>query len=133
MSSVEMMPRTSFWAPITASRFLDLQDRNGSDDFFSSDFTDSEFAERLSHVGLHQSRGLRVIAAYSGMDEYVPKHVDKDLLLERMCKAMNKHCDSDMDPVAFPLMLKGGNHNLSSEEVDKMKFIEEVGINLSLN
>ena len=30
----ELMPRQAFWAPITAQRFLDLQQRGGADDFF---------------------------------------------------------------------------------------------------
>ena len=127
----EMMPRSAFWAPITASRFIDLQGKNGEDDFFSSDFTDFEFAERLSHVGMHQHRGLHLIAAYSGMDEYVPEYVDKDLLLQRMCDAMNSKCDNSQEPVAHPLMLETGNHNLSSKQEDMKKFIDEVGRNLA--
>ena len=127
----EMMPRSAFWAPITASRFLDLQEKGGADDFFSSDYTDEEFINRLSHVGLHQKRGLRVIVAFSRSDEYVPKHIDKDVLLERMCTAMNASCASDKDPVALPLMLASGNHNLSSQELDMEIFIKEIANNLA--
>jgi pimeloyl-ACP methyl ester carboxylesterase len=47
----EMMPRSAFWAPITAQRFVDLHDRGGADDYFSSDYTKEELEERLSHVG----------------------------------------------------------------------------------
>jgi pimeloyl-ACP methyl ester carboxylesterase len=47
----EMMPRSAFWAPITAQRFLDLHERGGADDYFSSDYTKEELEERLSHVG----------------------------------------------------------------------------------
>ena len=42
----EMMPRSTFWSPITASRFLDLQDYNGADDFFSSDLSLDELSEK---------------------------------------------------------------------------------------
>jgi len=74
----EMMPRNVFWAPITASRFLALQDCNGNNDFFSSDFTDEELIDKLSHIsnknddnnGLHHA-----LICFSGSDEYVPKHI----------------------------------------------------------
>jgi pimeloyl-ACP methyl ester carboxylesterase len=52
----EMMPRSAFWAPITARRFLDLHGRGGSDDYFSSDYTDDELQQRLWHVGRRMSR-----------------------------------------------------------------------------
>lgn len=83
----EMMPRKVFWAPITAQRFLDLQEVGGRDDFFSSDFSDEEMVERLGHVGTRD--GSKVLVAFSGSDEFVPPHVDKKRLVERILKAMN--------------------------------------------
>jgi len=124
----EMMPRSSFWAPITAARFLSLQDAGGEDDFFSSDLTDNELKERLGHIGgWGRANGSRLLAAFSGQDEYVPSHVDKKVLLERVCGAMNhSNRDSDHVPVATAIMLDTGNHNLSAMKGDGARFVEEV-------
>jgi pimeloyl-ACP methyl ester carboxylesterase len=116
----EMMPRKCFWAPITAQRFLDLQERGGCDDYFSSDYTNDELRERLQHVGIRARSAattsrLRVLVAVSGMDEYVPKHVDKRQVMDRMVQAMNGGgCDDthDDDRVATPLYIADGIHNL---------------------
>jgi len=123
----EMMPRDAFWAPITAHRFLSLQDVGGEDDFFSSDFSDDKLVQVLGHVGRHQSNGLQVLVAFSGEDEYVPSTIDKKLLLERLCQAMNHKCTAEgTRPVAIPLMLKTGNHNLSSADGDAEMFVDEI-------
>ncbi len=127
----EMMPRKSFWAPITAYRFLSLQDKGGDDDFFSSDYTDEELAVRLKHISqCGEFFGLRVLVAFSKLDEYVPDHIDKDLLLERLCKAMNTECDESKNGgklVARALMLENSNHNLSScDDDDEQKFIDSI-------
>eukprot|EP00560_Eucampia_antarctica_P002745 CAMPEP_0197834650 /NCGR_PEP_ID=MMETSP1437-20131217/23192_1 /TAXON_ID=49252 ORGANISM="Eucampia antarctica, Strain CCMP1452" /NCGR_SAMPLE_ID=MMETSP1437 /ASSEMBLY_ACC=CAM_ASM_001096 /LENGTH=333 /DNA_ID=CAMNT_0043439511 /DNA_START=19 /DNA_END=1021 /DNA_ORIENTATION=- len=126
----EMMPRDAFWAPITAQRFISLQDTNGDDDFFSSDSTDEQMIDRLSHVGrVGQQSGLQLIAAFSGKDEYVPDHVDKEQLLERMCQAMNNNnhdIDENNKTVASKLMLHNGNHNLSKGENDAHIFVKAV-------
>ena len=37
-------------APLSAARFCDLFERNGKDDFFSSDLTKEEMSERLGHM-----------------------------------------------------------------------------------
>ena len=104
---MEMMPQSAFWAPITARRFLDLHDKNGRDDLFSSDLTNNELQERLAHVGDVADR--QVLVAFSGKDEYVPERVDTKQLLERLCRAMNH-----VHPVATPLFLETANHNLST-------------------
>lgn len=126
----EMMPRSAFWAPITASRFLSLQDIGGDDDFFSSDLSDEEMTARLGHVGKWGvDNSAYLLAAYSGADEYVPEHVDKDKLLERMCRAMNgpdgKREDCERS-VATPLMIEAANHNLSEGEGDGARFVAAV-------
>ena len=124
----EMMPRDSFWAPITAYRFLSLQGKGGDDDYFSSDFTDEELSVRLKHVSqCGEFFGLRALVAFSKEDEYVPNHVDKDLLLERLCSAMNTECNiHGREMVATPLMLENSNHNLSNDDNDKSIFVEAV-------
>jgi hypothetical protein len=115
---MEMMPQSAFWAPITARRFLDLQDINGRDDFFSSDLTDEQLQERLAHVGDVADR--QVLVAFSGKDEYVPATVDKKQILERLCRAMNH-----VHPVATPLFLETANHNLSLGD-DSDRFVHKV-------
>uniref|UniRef100_A0A7S4NAA7 AB hydrolase-1 domain-containing protein n=1 Tax=Odontella aurita TaxID=265563 RepID=A0A7S4NAA7_9STRA len=132
----EMMPRSTFWAPVTARRFLDLQDRRppegkgGMDDYFSSDLTDEQMSERLGHVGkLGEKTGLKVLVAFSGEDEYVPEKVDKRQLLDRMCAAMNGYSKGNENEgiTAIPLLLESGNHNLGKGDGEKELFVEELG------
>ena len=119
----EMMPRSAFWAPITAYRYLSLFDTNGDDDYFSSDLSDVELHERLGHVGkLGRTTGMHVLVAYSKQDEYVPKSIDKDALLRRLVLAMNFPVMED--DVAIGLMLEHSNHNLSNNENDQQKFVD---------
>lgn len=124
----EMMPRHVFWAPITAQRFLDLQDVGGRDDYFSSDYTDDQLIERLGHVGQHaHSSSLRVLVAFSGSDEYVANHIDAKALTQRIMDAMNHHGGEDNEKkVAQSLDLETANHNLSESPGDAKRFVEKV-------
>lgn len=122
----EMMPRSAFWAPITAQRFLDLQGMEGRDDFFSSDLTDEQLRERLAHVGDFADR--RVLVQFSGKDEYVPPSVDKRATLDRLCNAMNT-----AHSVATSLNLEDANHNLSLAPGDGDTFVAKVAELLVLN
>lgn len=121
--SQEMMPRDAFWAPITAKRFLALQERGGMDDFFSSDYSNEELMERLRHVGANGNR--RVLVAFSGADEYVPSHVNKQELTDRLVQAMNRDCPENEPKVAQALYLPTGIHNLESE-ADGRTFVNKV-------
>lgn len=121
----EMMPRSAFWAPITAQRFLDLHEKGGMDDFFSSDFTDDELAVKLRHIGKDRNALLRVLVACSGADEYVPSHVDSRALTNRFVAAMNLDCP-DGHPVAIGLYLEKGNHNLSLGPEDGESFVKNL-------
>ncbi|KAL7531438.1 hypothetical protein ACHAXR_004043 [Thalassiosira sp. AJA248-18] len=130
----EMMPRSAFWAPITASRYLSLFDVDGDDDFFSSDLTDEQLSDRLGHVGnIGRETGLNLLAAFSKKDEYVPQIVDKDVLLKRLVSAMNGSDDEGNEEIAVReavargLMLNNANHNLSEGDGDKEEFVEAVG------
>lgn len=118
---MEMMPREVFWAPITCQRFLDLHEKGGADDFFSSDWTDQELVDRLGHMANNPQR--QVVVAFSGSDEYVPKHVDKKRLSERLCQAINGGTTTG---VAQELFLPNGNHNLSEGQGDKEVFAQKV-------
>jgi pimeloyl-ACP methyl ester carboxylesterase len=113
----ELMPRAAFWAPITASRYLDLTVRGGRDDYFSSDYTDTELYERLAHL-----QTTRCLFACSGADEYNPKTVDIPLLMERLCRAAaGTMAESSPQP---GLYLPTGNHNLSSRDgADALSFV----------
>ena len=67
----ECLPRNAFWAPITAQRYYDLHAKGGADDYFSSDYTDKELAQRLQHVGAllrraAAARGAATTTAASG-------------------------------------------------------------------
>lgn len=130
----EMMPRAAFWAPITASRYLDLFDRGGNDDYFSSDLTDAELRQRLGHIGTNGTNLRHCLVAWSGSDEYVPDHVDGEALLQRLCQAMKKKNGDDDDnsaddqlPKIVPLFIPTGNHNLSSRDgQDGTVFVEKL-------
>ena len=122
--SEEMMPRHVFWAPITAQRFLDLQSIGGRDDYFSSDFTDTELTERLRHVGTLVSSLQHMLVAFSGCDEYIPSHIDKRLLTNRLVQAMNADCGVGEEKVAQALYLDTANHNLSDGPEDAGRFVK---------
>lgn len=118
-NEMQFMPRDAFWAPITAKRLLDLQERGGADDFFSSDFSDEELVERLGHIG--RVANLELLSVFSGADEYVPQHVDALCLSQRIVDAMNTHgC------VAKSLYLPTANHNLSGADGDMHLFLDGV-------
>lgn len=104
----EMLPRAAFWAPITAQRYVDLHERLGMDDYFSSDLTDDELQDRLGHIS------VKMLVACSGKDEYA-SHLDTSRHLERMAAVI---------PKAVPLLLPNGNHNLSKGE--SREFIEKL-------
>eukprot|EP00980_Cylindrotheca_fusiformis_P010454 scaffold2322_cov135-Cylindrotheca_fusiformis.AAC.13 len=116
----EMMPRAAFWAPITAQRFMDLNEKGGADDYFSSDYTDVELAERLEHVGKHED--LQVLVAFSGSDEFVPPHIDKPKHVERLVGAMNGNGGN----LAQGMLLPTGNHNLARGPEDRKDFMDKV-------
>jgi acetyl esterase/lipase len=118
----EMMPREAFWAPITAQRLLDLHLVGGSDDFFSSDFSDAELASRLGHVGVNCPAAL---VAWSGSDEFVPATVDGETLMNRLTSAMNSQSSSGGQP-AKGLFMPTGNHNLSQGPGDTETFVAEI-------
>lgn len=117
----EMMPRKAFWAPITAQRYVDLNARGGTDDYFSSDYSDDELKSRLQHLGSYCD--LKVLVSQGGANEYIPSHVDIPLLTSRLVTAMNSKCDP-AKPVAQKLYLPTGNHNLSSDQKAAKDFVD---------
>lgn len=99
-----------------------MHTRDGRDDFFSSDLTDAELRERLAHVGM-ALQGRWAVVAFSAADEYVPSHVKVEELVSRLVAAMNAKVDR---PVAEPLILATGNHNLSQQVSDREQFLAKV-------
>ena len=63
---------------------------------------------------------------FSGSDECVPKHINANMLIDRLCNAMNYYCKDSKD-IAIPLMLENANHNLSQEENDSETFVKSIG------
>jgi pimeloyl-ACP methyl ester carboxylesterase len=132
----EMMPRDAFWAPITANRYWDLMAKGGKDDYFSSDYTEEELRDRLSHITTLSKTLHRVLVVFSGADEFVPKHVDSKSLTRRFCDAMNHNneIDGPSGPrsdnnigIAQPLYMTKGDHSLSSNNgTDAQEFVVAV-------
>ncbi|GBG24682.1 UPF0613 protein PB24D3.06c [Hondaea fermentalgiana] len=60
---------TTLWgrAPMMARRCVDLFIKGGADDFFSSDFTENELAQKLGHLA-----PFKTLLAISLDDEFVP-------------------------------------------------------------
>jgi len=111
----------------TASRYLSLFNVNGDDDFFSSDLSDEDLRERLCHIGnLGKATGLRLLAVFSGKDEYVPETIEKKVLLERLVTGMNNG-EVGNNGAARGLLLENANHNLSDGSGDKDVFVKELG------
>jgi hypothetical protein len=109
----------------TASRYLSLFDVKGEDDFFSSDLSDAELKELLGHVGdIGKRTGLRLLAACSMKDEYVPESIEKEVLMNRLVAAMN---NGEECGAAEALLLENANHNLSEGSGDKEIFVKAVG------
>jgi hypothetical protein len=116
----EFMDRNAFWAPITAERYMSLYGLKGSgDSYFCSDLSAEELEGRIGHMKSLQF----CVCAYSGADEYVPKRINKEELVDRLCKAGGMH----------KLILEGANHNLSLPEDGSgsgsgviARFVEEV-------
>eukprot|EP00250_Pteridium_aquilinum_P033141 c5241_g1_i1 orf=341-1390(-) len=98
---MDLMPReASPEAPITAYRYHSLCSFLGDDDMFSSDLTDQQLRVRLGHMS-----GVHCQVIFSMADEYVPEYVNKQALLERLCKAMGG---------AEKVEIEWGNHSLSN-------------------
>ncbi|KAJ1633478.1 hypothetical protein T492DRAFT_981365 [Pavlovales sp. CCMP2436] len=98
-----LMPIEAHYSPITAERFLSLYDATDGaqpDDMFSSYLSDAQLRAKLS------MDGLPVLVAYSMVDEYVPKTVDKRALVGRLVAAIGSG--------AVPLCIEGANHSLDA-------------------
>lgn len=74
-----------FGSHANSYRWVSLLDIRGGDDFFSSDLDDvKDFKEKT-----FGQLTVPVLVLYSGNDEFVPDHVDKEELVKRFQKATN--------------------------------------------
>jgi pimeloyl-ACP methyl ester carboxylesterase len=90
-------------APLSAKRWLSLAEKGGDDDYFSSDFSDSELSERLRALGEGGVSGEDVGGGGGGTtaaiptliisslrEEYLPKDYDTAAHGRRLAKAINR-------------------------------------------
>ena len=121
-----------FFTPISARRWLSLasppSDYSGEDDYFSSDFSDERLGTTFGKIG---STNTPLQILYGESDQYVPEHVDKELLFRRWTAAVKEGggvVDEDSG------VLEGADHTLrrATEEVFKdfiarvVRFVERV-------
>ncbi|CAM9536326.1 unnamed protein product [Choristocarpus tenellus] len=103
-TSDELMPRAAEKVPITASRYLSLTVKGGDDDMFSSDLSTDELLHCLGHMN------VPTLAVFSDNDQYVPLREGREMqdLAQQLCSAM--------PGAVTPLVVKGGDHALSSQQ-----------------
>lgn len=104
--SNEILPaaamKYSFGSPINAYRFNSLISERGDDDFFSSYLTSEDWDHSFGKI----DKPLLVL--YSGSDEFVPEHVDKESLIKNWCG----HCSTYWSEQSK--IIKGASHNLGN-------------------
>ena len=98
---------------MSAQRYLSLNSRMSKEDMFSSDLTDKELYQQLGHL-----KDVPMLIVMCGDDEYVPKEVDKQRLLQRMCKAIGNDSkkDDDYGDMIKSCIIDKADHYLSDKE-----------------
>ncbi|KAJ5386384.1 hypothetical protein N7509_008925 [Penicillium cosmopolitanum] len=104
-------------APLSARRFLSLTSPDSpaspsQDDLFSSDLSDKRHQETFGAVG---SRGIlqsKLLALYSGSDEWCPAWVDKEKLMQRWKQALEAGGASWAEQSGI---VPGASHNVRDE------------------
>uniref|UniRef100_A0A0D9WWT3 AB hydrolase-1 domain-containing protein n=1 Tax=Leersia perrieri TaxID=77586 RepID=A0A0D9WWT3_9ORYZ len=108
--AMDLMPREANPdAPITAYRFHSLCAYMGDDDMFSSDLSEDQLRQRLGHMSTTQCQVI-----FSMGDEYVPEYVDKQALVDRICRALGG---------AEKVEIEWGNHALSNRPQEAVRAI----------
>jgi pimeloyl-ACP methyl ester carboxylesterase len=117
----QLMPRSSFFLPITAYRFHALTAVGGDDDMFSSDFTPAEMRQKLGHVNCPTA------VVYGTADEYVPSTVDLKALGQKIVGSFGSSASSSLH------IIEGANHAISGDDscIESfvsfvMKFLEKI-------
>ncbi|CAD6226162.1 unnamed protein product [Miscanthus lutarioriparius] len=107
---MDLMPREANPdAPITAYRYHSLCSYMGDDDMFSSDLSEDQLRQRLGHMSTTQCQVI-----FSMGDEYVPEYVDKEALVDRLCRALGG---------AEKVEIEWGNHALSNRVQEAVRAI----------
>ncbi|CAK9437062.1 uncharacterized protein LODBEIA_P15090 [Lodderomyces beijingensis] len=119
----ELLPekyrKIAFNVPITAYRFYSLAAKRGDDDFFSSYLTQEDLKETFGKV----SKPLLLL--YSGSDQFVPAHVDKQQVFENFEKATPASYWSK-----YSRIIPGGTHDLGEgSEKDVILLLTEAVAN----
>lgn len=91
--------------PITAERFLSLYALRGTDDMFTSDLCDDEFALGFANVPPH----CRLLIVFSAADETVPASVDAAEVQRKFRQAAVRLSACDI------LTIDGADHAISQE------------------
>jgi len=97
--------------PLSARRWLSLAspDKDGDDDYFSSDLTDEQL--RKTFGALRKETPLLIL--YSGEDQYVPKSIDKQAVVDRFTRIVKQHggiVDEENGGI-----VPGATHNLRND------------------
>lgn len=95
-----LLDRAVWSVPITAQRYASLAGRLTQDDLFSSDLTDEELESLYAHVRVPS------LWIWGSADEFMPAHIDKERLGERVEWAIK--CDTCL------VFVKGANHKLEN-------------------
>lgn len=104
--------------PLSARRFLSLvspesPENPSEDDLFSSDLSDKRLQETFGQVGARGLAKTKLLFLYSGNDEYCPRWVDKEKLLQRWQQATEAgggSWDAENSGV-----IVGASHNVKDE------------------
>lgn len=97
----EKFRKLSFNTPITAYRFHSLVSKKGDDDYFSSYLTDDDFQQTFGKVQ------TPLLVLYSGNDQFVPSHVNKEELIQRWKTITPQEYWSN-----YSRIIPGGKHDL---------------------
>ncbi|KAJ8060997.1 hypothetical protein OCU04_010075 [Sclerotinia nivalis] len=109
----EILPSSAtegfFPSPVCARRWLSLASPNhdGDDDYFSSDLTDEHLKKTFGSLPARSP----LCILFSGNDEYVPRYIDKEVLVKRWIDIVKKG-DGKVDE-ENSAVLPGASHNLT--------------------
>lgn len=105
--------------PTSAYRFLSLSQKGGDDDFFSSDLEDEMFEQTFAKIPM----GTKLCVLYSGKDEYCQGKIDKEELIGRWKKQVEKGTAGEEAWSKRSGVVEGASHSLKGdpqEVVDDM-------------
>jgi hypothetical protein len=113
--------------PVSARRFLSLASPDSpanpsEDDLFSSDLSDERLKQTFGLIATQGIMRSKIMVLYSGEDEYCPKWVDKEKLLQRW-KAATEAGGAFWD-AENSAIIAGASHNVKS--IGQTELVERV-------